>query len=281
MTHYQGTRAMKHSVTSRPVYCDSQFDPLEGGFAENELGVLGAPLDYRAGTELDWHAHPYGQLIYAISGAMFVRTREEMFIVPSLMAVWVPPRIEHSVGMQGFTSMRTVYFAENRLPRSTAKCTVIAVSALLRELILALIARQSAAGACEDLVLIIDLLQREIARAAPEPLLLPTPSDKRVQPIVMMVMSDVSSSHDLREALQGAGVSLRTLERIFKRETGLTFGRWCRQARLLSSISGLAQGKSVTEVALDAGYSTPSAYTYMFRRSLGTAPTQYLSLRRT
>jgi methylphosphotriester-DNA--protein-cysteine methyltransferase len=122
------------------------------------------------------------------------------------------------------------------------------------------------------------MLWREVSAATPEPLLLPMPSDRRVRPVLGVAMSDSLDETALRNALKRVPASFRTVERIFERETGLTFGRWWRQAKLLRSISQLAEGKPVTEVALDAGYSTPSAYTYMFRRTLGTAPTHYLSL---
>ncbi len=209
---------------------------------------------------------------------MFVRTRDEFFVVPSRMAVWMPPGVEHWIGMQGATSMRTVYFARERSPRPPSQCNVVAVSPLLRELILAFIDRQSAA-VFGELQLLADLLWREIAGATAEPLLLPVPSDKRVRPILRMAMAGSLGSKTLLKAVESVPASARTVERIFERETGLTLGRWWRQAKLLNSISELVQGKSITEVALNAGYSTASAYTYMFRRTLGTAPTRYLLLR--
>ena len=66
--------------------------------------------------------------------------------------------------------------------------------------------------------------------------------------------------------------STRTLYRRFLRETGITFARWKQQARLLESIRRLTAGAQVTEVALDLGYESPSAFSTMFRRSLGVAP---------
>ena len=39
----------------------------------------------------------------------------------------------------------------------------------------------------------------------------------------------------------------------------------------------LAEGQSVTEVALELGYETPSAFIAMFRRALGVTPGQYFN----
>jgi AraC-like DNA-binding protein len=37
----------------------------------------------------------------------------------------------------------------------------------------------------------------------------------------------------------------------------------------------LAEGAKVTHAALESGYSTPSAFISMFRKTLGTTPTLY------
>ena len=72
-----------------------------------------------------------------------------------------------------------------------------------------------------------------------------------------------------------AGASGRTLARLFLRETGMTFGQWRQQARLLEASRRMAVGQSVLTVALDLGYESSSAFIVMFRRALGTTPGRY------
>ena len=62
--------------------------------------------------------------------------------------------------------------------------------------------------------------------------------------------------------------------------SGLTFGRWRAQARLLAALGRLAGGEKVTTVALDLGYDSPSAFTALFRRHFGVPPSRYFSGRR-
>ena len=73
----------------------------------------------------------------------------------------------------------------------------------------------------------------------------------------------------------GGGASERTLARLFERETGMSFRAWRQQLRLLRALELLAAGTPVTRVALDLGYESTSAFSAMFRRVLGTAPTRY------
>ena len=72
-----------------------------------------------------------------------------------------------------------------------------------------------------------------------------------------------------------AAVSRRTMERLFLAETRMTVGEWRRRVRLLHAVHRLAGGESVTSAALDAGYSSTSAFISVFRKAFGTTPGRY------
>ena len=72
-------------------------------------------------------------------------------------------------------------------------------------------------------------------------------------------------------------MSSRTVARLFRRHTGMTYGNWCQQARLLSALRRLAAGQAVKRVALEVGYTSPSAFTSMFKRAFGTSPSNYFA----
>ena len=52
----------------------------------------------------------------------------------------------------------------------------------------------------------------------------------------------------------------------------MTVGLWRQNARRLESVGGLAEGKSVTDAALEAGYSSVSAYIAAFKQTFGCTP---------
>jgi AraC-like DNA-binding protein len=72
-----------------------------------------------------------------------------------------------------------------------------------------------------------------------------------------------------------AGASRRTLERIFRKETGMSLGEWRQQARLLHAMRLLARGEPVTSTALEVGYESISAFIAAFSRVVGTTPGRY------
>jgi len=102
------------------------------------------------------------------------------------------------------------------------------------------------------------------------------PGHARLAALCEALVRDPSLPASLGEWAQRLHMNSRTLARLFQRETGMNFGAWCRQARLLLSLPKLAAGASILEVALAHGYESPSAFTAMFRRTLGVPPSAYL-----
>jgi AraC-like DNA-binding protein len=57
----------------------------------------------------------------------------------------------------------------------------------------------------------------------------------------------------------------------------MSYAQWRQQVRLLLALQLLALSKSVTQVAMELGYESPSAIISMFRKTLGTTPSRYFS----
>jgi AraC-like DNA-binding protein len=120
------------------------------------------------------------------------------------------------------------------------------------------------------------LLAAEIGRLAPCALDLPLPESPALTQLCERILADLSRRRPCCSDASDMGTSSRTLYRRFLRETGISFARWKQQARLLESIRRLAEGVPVTTVAVDLGYESPSAFSTMFRRSLGIPPRAFV-----
>jgi AraC-like DNA-binding protein len=68
------------------------------------------------------------------------------------------------------------------------------------------------------------------------------------------------------------------VERLFQDDVGMTFGKWRQQLRLMRAMQLLAEGAKVSHAALESGYSTPSSFISMFRKTLGTTPALYFRM---
>jgi len=239
--------------------------------------VAAMAKDFAAGQHIARHLHSRAQLIFAAAGVMLVSTDKGSWAVPPQRAVWMPAGVAHEIRLPGAVAMRTLYVRPDAAGRMPARVRVIAVSALLRELILRACAlpvlydERGAAGRLMTLIL------DEIAGLPTLGLDLPMPRDPRLARICRALGGDPGSTRTLEDWGREAGGSGRTLARLFLRETGLTFAAWRQQARLLAALARLAAGEPVTRIALDLGYESPSAFAAMFKRALGAPPSRYLA----
>jgi AraC-like DNA-binding protein len=206
---------------------------------------------------------------------MTVRTKQGVWVVPPLRAVWIPANTPHSVVTSGEVSMRTLYFLPGLCRIQSKKCFVMNVSPLLRELILhaCKFARlnKKVSGERRIVEIIVDQLQG----VESIPLQLPRPRDSRSLRVVKALVANPGDQRTLGKLCRDSGASKRTIQRLFLEETKMTFGRWRQQFRLLRALELLASGEKVTAAALDAGYRSPSAFISMFRKQLGMTPTRY------
>jgi AraC-like DNA-binding protein len=67
-------------------------------------------------------------------------------------------------------------------------------------------------------------------------------------------------------------ISLRTLERHFQKNYGVTVSLWLRELRLGKAYQGLLTGKSVKEVAYEQGYKQVSHFSREFKNHFGVSP---------
>lgn len=109
------------------------------------------------------------------------------------------------------------------------------------------------------------------------PLHLPEPESAHLKALAARLASDPSDKRSVAEWARETGTSARTLAREFRRETGISFGAWRAQLRLMRALELLAQERSVTDVALALGYESASAFIHAFRKSLGTTPARYFA----
>jgi AraC-like DNA-binding protein len=238
--------------------------------------IASVSADLENGHVIPEHSHPEDQLLFASKGVMTVRTKQGVWVVPPLRAVWIPAETPHSVAMSGLVSMRTLYFLPGLCRNLPSKCFVMNVSLLLKELIL---------HACEFPKLnkrvsmerrVVEIIVDQLKATESIPLQLPQPSDSRAVRVAEVLTANPGDQRTLEKLCKDCGASKRTIQRLFLEETRMTFGRWRQQRRLLHAMQMLASGQKVTTAALEAGYGSTSAFISMFRKQLGTTPRRYL-----
>ena len=142
---------------------------------------------------------------------------------------------------------------------------------MLRELILEIVRRNVLRTNVADSAL-TSVLLGELHAASPLPTHLTLPKDQRALALAERLIANPGSRRPLRALCKENGISVRTLERTFRRDVGTDFETWRRQLRLMSAVERLVGGASVKQVAYAVGYRQPSAFVATFRRSFGATP---------
>jgi AraC-like DNA-binding protein len=246
----------------------------------DELEALPRPVaalanNYADGHVIARHRHRRAQLVYAARGVMTVKTESGAWVVPPQRAVWMPAGMEHEVHCARTLAMRSLFIEPAAAAGMGQACRVVNVTPLLRELILRAVELPGLYDEAGPEGRLVALILDEVLNLETAPLHLPLPRDPHLAALTGALLDDPADRRGLDAWAAELGLSTRTLARRFQREIGMGFAAWRQQARLLQAVARLAEGASVTTLAYDLGYDTPSAFIAMFRRSLGVTPGRY------
>jgi AraC-like DNA-binding protein len=230
---------------------------------------------YPSTTQVAPHRHRRGQVVYAESGVVRVSTRAGIWIVPPQRALWIPVGMLHGATAESDVALRTLYLDGATSTPFGTRCKALVVSSLLRELILEAVRAYSLRDAGRMQTMSPFLIQ-ELLAASEAGLCIPMPSDARLSRVCQRLLRDASRAETIEGLASFAGASSRTLARLFERDLRMPFVRWRQHVRLAKALSQMTAGEAIKKVARDAGYANCSAFTAMFRRVLGVAPTRYL-----
>jgi len=237
--------------------------------------VRSAASTYPDGMRLDRHDHPWGQLAFCNSGVMRVTSDAAAWLAPPTRAIWLPAGAAHEIVMKGEVATRFLYLAPELAAPLPATAGVVEVVPLLRELILHILKLRMLHPDEPEQDRLARLLVDLLVRARPIDLALPLPSDRRALAFADQVQDALADAASLADLARRAGASLRTLQRLFPAETGLTLEAWRQKARLITAAAALSGGAPVAITAADCGYESPSAFITAFKRQFGVTPGRY------
>jgi AraC-like DNA-binding protein len=237
--------------------------------------VRSLAMTLRPGAHLGNHRHPWAQLVFARSGVMRVSTATETWLTPATKAIWLPAHVEHRIDIQGDVAMRTLYIAPERAAILPGAPATLEVQPLLRELILHIVQLGMLSPDRPEQNRIAGVLVDLLGQARREDMRLPLPTDARALTAALRLQDSPGEADSLTRLASESGASLRTLQRLFPRETGLTLEAWRQKARLIHAIGRLASGESVTATAFDSGYENVGAFIAAFARQFGMTPGRY------
>ncbi|MFF7011143.1 AraC family transcriptional regulator [Streptomyces fimicarius] len=227
------------------------------------------------GGSIDAHRHDDHQIVYAGRGVLTVTTDAGSWVAPGTRAIWVPAGVVHAHRAYGELDLHLVGLPVTENPLGLDAPTVLAVSPLLRELLIAYTRAEDDGESPERARLRAVLLDQLRASDAQQPLHLPTPTAPPLRDLCAILRADPGDGRTLAELGRQVGAGDRTLSRLFRSDLGMTFPQWRTQLRLHHALILLTERTPVTAVAHQCGWSSASAFIEVFRRTFGHTPGSY------
>jgi AraC-like DNA-binding protein len=252
--------------------------PDLGNVCDADRPVLSYSWDAKGPHPAAAHRHARGHIMYTESGAYWVITPEGTWLVPAGLAIWIPPRIQHEVYSHGSVSARILFIDEAYAEPLPSRCGTVIVSSLFTELLLRTIDYGNDYTADGPAARLAQVMLDELAVLEFAPLLLPVSKDPRLARVMRTLVEEPDARQTIEQLAREAAASSRTLARLFRHQMGMTFTQWRTNLLLMKSIERLAQGASVTEVAMELGFSSASSFVFKFRTQLGVSPGRYRRL---
>ena len=104
----------------------------------------------------------------------------------------------------------------------------------------------------------------------------PTPRGSELEPVLRWLEENCARELSVEDIAAHAGMSVRTLNRRFREQTGTTPLQWLLRARVRTAQHLLeVTGHPVDRIAAQVGFGSPTAFRDRFRRVVGTTPQSY------
>jgi AraC-like DNA-binding protein len=222
------------------------------------------------------HRHRKSQLLYTVGGILNCEVEDGVWIVPPQCAVWIPGGLPHAAFGSGDVECICIFVEPEAAPNLPRNCCTIAVSNLLRHLLIRAIALPELYDIDGPHGRIVSVILDELAAAPIENLRLPMPADPRLKKLAELLLASPTDRMRLAGWASRVGISERSLSRLLMSEIGMSFGQWRRQLHVILALRRLSAGDNVQTVALDLGYESSSNFVTMFRKMVGKPPGRYL-----
>ncbi|PAR27938.1 AraC family transcriptional regulator [Vibrio metoecus] len=220
------------------------------------------------------HHHQKGQLLFAAQGCIRFALDDSICILPPTKAVWIPAFTRHRALMTNVVAYRSLYF-DSEVFKGPNQITMIEVNDLLNALIdkMALWPWDTPE---EQMKNTTALFWEEFHAAQRHTFQLPLPSNRRFKAFRETLIQATFLAPDLISLAHSVGASSKTVTRLFKAETGMSYQEWKQQWRLLKAVELLSKGMPVNQVSDWLGFSSDSAFIAFFKKQTGQTPLSFI-----
>ena len=204
---------------------------------------------------------------------MTVSLDDGRWVVPTRRAILVQPGQRHSIDIHGRVFLKTIYL-QQAVHYKTSR-VVVDVHPLMHELIQHVchrgIVRPDGPRNCT----LIRFFEQQLQELRPVDSKLAMPKDERALRFARQILETPTTNKSLAKLAAESGSSLRTIQRLFANELGISVSQWRQRVKMLKAIEYLGQGETVTASAFLLGFEGVSAFVHAFKKHFGVTPGKY------
>lgn len=241
--------------------------------------VVSLSVDVQASKQgVPMHTHVRGQIVLTLRGNVTCELESGLWLVPPDCALWIPGGTPHRSVVSADGIVCYLYLTPDAVQLPTLPCTLL-ITPLVRELIIHVTRLNPGYDLDSPDGRIVSVLIEQLEQLAIGELNMPLPDNSRLRAIANEMLEDPGNRNTIHEWAKFVALSERSLGRLVQKETGMTFGEWRQQFKIMVAVQDLAAGASVESVAEKLGYESTGAFTLMFKKVLGQTPRLYVNRR--
>jgi AraC-like DNA-binding protein len=237
------------------------------------------------GNVVGLHRHDEHELFLPLQGEIRIQAGENLLKAGPGKMIYLPPSLAHSFQASSSSQgERLILIVESKAWKAARGGkfgpTATTVSQLCKELLFHLLIRPKTRAAKPLMETLIqtasEMLESSALQAGGDAAHLEgRTTDARVRSALSLIRERFDSRLSMDELAKGAGLSTRNLNRLFVEELGMTPKQAITLHRIERAKALLKRGQSsVTDVALEVGYSSVSQFITTFRKVTGRLPSE-------
>lgn len=235
--------------------------------------------DQRA-VEKEAHRHNMAQFVYVAQGFQYLHTEENVYLLPQHYAAWIPAGTLHKTSSNADDlDLRSLFFHVDSTVPFYQNLHVFSAPIVLREMVAYAEKwnQNKMYDAAEDSFLQAIFTEMPEFSKQTLQLQLPTPSNQALQKISTYIHTHLLEDLSTSNLAALFYFSERSLQRLFKKETGLTLAKYIQYARVMKSCELLDAGRhSISEISYLVGYQSVPAFSSSFFAIVKQRPTAFL-----
>lgn len=231
------------------------------------------------------HSHRKGQLIYVEQGFQYLTVAGKMYLLPQNHVAWIPSGALHKTNSHSERIKLMVLFfdtpqfdsAQDQLFFSQVQ--LFSAPKVLREMILYCERWSKLIEEDKHEKVFLGALLHELPYFAAQLLQLgiTLPQENRLQAVLNHLHDHYTEAFTLDEIALLSNLSLRTIERLFKKETGMTLAKYQQLLRIIKSLELLSTKQfTISQIAYKVGYKSVQAFTNSFYAVMKYRPSSFM-----